>query len=175
MLSSDAGMVLNAEKRRQLAEVALQRKATPGPSDVDAFTPTASGPGPSVLAFVDQRQNGVAEATASEDEDTCSGFFFKRKRKVNVAVPANSASDAPSFREHAPSVSSPRDLVVQEGGGRVPLGAIMARLLLTCPPSSNEPFCPSKIRKGWRAWMKTPYKSTQPSASGTLSLHLVLP
>jgi len=97
-------MVLNAKKRRQLAEVALQRKAAPGPSVVDAFTLVASAPAP-----VDQRQKGVAEAATSEDEDTCSGLIFKRKRKVDDAVLANSASDdrAPSYREDPPNASSP--------------------------------------------------------------------
>jgi len=95
-------MVLNAEKRRQLVEVALQRNVAPGPSDADASTPVASAPGPSAPAPVDHRSKGVAEATASEDEDTCSGLVFKRKRKVDVVVPANSASDdhAPSYREN---------------------------------------------------------------------------
>ena len=162
LLFSYAGMVLNAEKRRQLAEVALQRKVAPGPSDANASTPVASALGPSAPAPVDHRQKGVAEAIASEDEDTCSGLVFKRKRKVDVALPTNSASDdrAPSFRENPPSASSPRDIVGQESGGESASGVIMARLLLTCPPSSNGPLNPSKIGRGWRTWTKTPYKST---------------
>jgi len=64
-------MPLNAEKRRQLAEVALQRKDALGPSDADAATPIASALGPSAPAPIDHRQKGVVEATASEDEDTC--------------------------------------------------------------------------------------------------------
>jgi len=167
-------MVLNAEKRRQLAAVALQLKAAPDPSTTNTPAPATSAPGPSAPTLVDQRQNGVAEAVASKDEDTYSGLIFKRKRKVDVAVPANSTSNyrAPSYREHPPSSSCPRDLVVQEGRGRVPLGAIVARLLLTYPPSSNGSCSPSKIRRGWRAWMRTPYKSTQPNVLGTFSLHL---
>jgi len=112
-------MVLNAEKRRQLAEVFLQHKAALGPSTGDASTATASAPSPSALAPVDHRQKGVVEATAFEDDDTCSGLVFKRKRKGNVAVPANSASDdrAPSFRENPPSAYSPHDIVVQKAGG----------------------------------------------------------
>jgi len=88
-----AGMVLNAEKKRQLAVVALQLKAAPGPSPDDASAPATSAPGPSAPALVEQRQKGVTEAAASEDEDTCSGLVFKRKRKVDVAVPTNSGSD----------------------------------------------------------------------------------
>ena len=112
-LPSYASMVLNAEKRRKLAEVALQRKAAPDPSVADASAPVASAPAP-----VDHRHNRVAEATASEDEDTFLGLVFKRKRKADVAVPAASYSDdrAPSFRENPPSASSPRDLVVPKGG-----------------------------------------------------------
>jgi len=63
---------------------------------------------------------------------------------------------APSFRENPSIAFSPRDIVVHEGGGESASGAIMARLLLTYPPSSNGPYCPSKSRKGWKAWMKTP-------------------
>ena len=59
----------------------------------------------------------MAEATAIKDEDTCSGLAFKRKRKVDAAVPAKSASDDCACREHPPNASSPRDLMVQEGGG----------------------------------------------------------
>jgi len=90
-------MVLNAEKRRQLAIVAAQLKAAPGPS----------APGPSAPAPIDQRLKRVvvvAEVAASEDEDTCSGLVFKRKRKADAAVPAPSSSDGhtPSYREHPP-------------------------------------------------------------------------
>ena len=92
----------------------------------------------------------MVEATASEDKETCSGLVFKRKRGVDVVVLAHSTSDggAPSFRENPPSASSPRDLVVHEGGGRVPLEAILARLLLlSFPPFSRRFFKPSKTGK----------------------------
>jgi len=85
-------MVLNVEKRRELAVVALQLKAASGPSIVDASAPATSALGPSAPALIDQRQKGVVEATTSEDEDTCSGLVFKSKRKGETAVP--------SFREH---------------------------------------------------------------------------
>jgi len=118
-------MVLNAEKRRQLAEVTLRRKVALSPSDVDALAPVDApaaaifAPSPSALALVNHRQKGVVEATASEDEDTCSSLVFKRKRAADVVVPAHSVSDdcAPSFRENPPSASSPRDIVVHEGAG----------------------------------------------------------
>ena len=102
--------------------MALQRKAAPGPSAADASTPAASAPGPFAPTLVDQRQKRVAEFAASEDEDTCSGLVFKRKRKVDVVVPANSSSDdhAPFYRANPPSASFPHDLMVQEGRGRVP-------------------------------------------------------
>ena len=119
LLFSCVGMVRNTENRRQLAEVALQRKAAPGPSDADAPTAAANAPSPSTPAPVDHRQKGVVEATAFEDEETCSGIVFKRKRKADAAVPANLASGdrAPSFRENPPSAYSPCDIVVHEGGG----------------------------------------------------------
>jgi len=88
----------------------------------------------------------VVEANASEDEDTCSGLVFKRKRKFDVAGPANSASDdrSPSFREHPLSASSPCDLVVQEGGGRVPLGQSWRA---SCWPAHLPPKGPSVLPK----------------------------
>ncbi|XP_068477186.1 uncharacterized protein [Phaseolus vulgaris] len=113
------GMVLNAEKRRQLAEVALQRKAAPGSSAADAPTLADNAPGPYALVPVDHRQKGVVKAIAFEDEDTYSGIVFTRKRKADVAVPSPSHLDAhaPSYREHPSNTSFPRDLMVQEGMG----------------------------------------------------------
>jgi len=144
---SCAGMVLNAEKRRHLAEMALRRKATPDPSDAsasasaDALTAAISAPSPSAPALLDHRKKGVVEATASEDEDTCSGLVFKMKRTTDPAVSVHSTSDssAPSFRENPPSVSSPRDIVVHECEGESAYGGDLGM-----PPSSNRPFNPSK-------------------------------
>jgi len=132
-------MVLNAEKRRQLAAVAAQLKAAPGP-----FAPTP----------IDQRLKGVVEVTeaaASEDEDTCSGLIFKRKRKADVVVPAPLGSDgrAPSYKERPPSASSPRDIVVYEGRGRVLQGAIVVSPLLICRPSFSGCWSPSRPKRDW--------------------------
>jgi len=70
-------MVLNVEK------------TTPGPSALD---PSAK----------DKRLKGVAEVVevaSSEDEDTCSGLVFRRKRKADATIPAPSGSDGqtPSY------------------------------------------------------------------------------
>ena len=85
---------------------------------------------------MDHRQKGVVEATASEDEDTCSGLVFKRKRTIDVVTPANSASDerAPSFMENPPSASSPRDIVVHERGGESASGGDHG-----VPPATDQP------------------------------------
>ena len=144
-----ADMVINAEKRRMLAEAAAKRKASVGPSDIDVAAPAGVA---TVAIFApsptDLRQKGAIEATASGDEDTCSGLVFKRKKGADVAVPVHSASDgcASSFRENPPSASSPRDLVVHKGGGKVPLEVTLARLpLLSCLPFSKRFFKPSEI------------------------------
>ena len=113
-------MVLNVEKRKMLAEAASKLKNGVGPSNAPpAPTPATS---PSASTPADLRQKGVVEATASEDEDTCTGLVFKRKRGVDVTVSAHSVSDgcAPSFRENPPSASSPRDLVVTKTEGERP-------------------------------------------------------
>ena len=102
--------MLNAEKRRQLAVVASQLKVAPVPS----------APGPSILgpSSKDKRLKGVAvvaETAISDDEDTCSGLVFRRKRKADDAIPMISGSDgqAPSYKECPPSASSPHNIVVQ--------------------------------------------------------------
>ena len=95
-------------------------------------------------------KKGAVEAIASEDEDTCIGLVFKRKKGADVVAPSHSASDdhAPSFRDHPPSASSPRELMVLESGGRAPLEVVMAcPLLLICPLSSRRFSKPSKSRK----------------------------
>jgi len=131
-------MVLNAKKRRMLAEAVSKLKVGVSPSSANVATlvhappaPTPA-PSPSTLALADLRQKGVVEVAASQDEDTCSSLVFKKKRGTDVAVPVLSASDgcAPSFREKPLSASSPRHLVIHEGGGGVLLEAILARLLL---------------------------------------------
>jgi len=53
LFSSYAGMMLNTEKRRQLAVVTLQLKAAPGPSIVDASTPSTPTPNPFAPTPVD--------------------------------------------------------------------------------------------------------------------------
>jgi len=97
-------MVLNAEKRRHLAVVAAQMKTAPGPSTKD------------------KRLKGVAKAAEvapSEDDDTCSGLVFKRKRKVDATVPAQSGSDgqAPSYRECPPVSLLPATSWCKKVGG----------------------------------------------------------
>jgi len=73
-------MVLNAKKMRHLAEVAFRRKVAPDPSNVDASAPAdALVAAISASAPVDHRQKREVEATASKNEDTCSGIVFKRK------------------------------------------------------------------------------------------------
>jgi len=63
-----------------LAEVALRCKAALRPSDANALAPAdapvvaIAAPSPSAPALMDLRQMGVVEATASEDEETCSGL-----------------------------------------------------------------------------------------------------
>jgi len=135
-------MVLNAEKRRMLAEAASKLKASAGPSGANVAAPAVviPAPTPSAPAPANLRQKGMVEATASEDEDICSGLVFKRKMGVDGCVP--------SFRENPPSASSPFTWWYMKVGGRVPLKAILARLsLLSCSPFSKKFFKPSKTEK----------------------------
>jgi len=103
-------MVLDAEKMRHLAGVAMQKKTAPGPS----------APRPSAPDLKDKRLKRVAEVVEvapSEDDETCSGLVFKKKRKADAAIPVPSDSDgrALSYRECPPNAFSPRNVVVHEG------------------------------------------------------------
>jgi len=99
LLFSCVDMVLNAEKRRMLAEATSKLKAGVGLSDAKAAAPVDAPstpiptPSPSAPAPADLRLKGVVKATAPEDEDTCFGLVFKRKKGADAAVPAQSASD----------------------------------------------------------------------------------
>ncbi|KAK7364532.1 hypothetical protein VNO80_13269 [Phaseolus coccineus] len=67
----------------------------------------------------DLKLNEMVEVAPSDDEDTCSGPLFKRRRKV-VSVPTeHSAADgrAPSQQALPPSPSPPRGIMVQESRG----------------------------------------------------------
>jgi len=148
-------MVLDAEKRRKLGELVTRRKAAL--AGVGTLTPARPPPVATSASIspepapIDHRQKGVVEATVSEDEDTYTGLVFKRKRGTDVTVSAHSSSDgcASFFWEKPPSASSPRALMVHEGGGgRMSLGAILeCLLLLNCLPSSRRFFKPSKAGK----------------------------
>jgi len=117
-------MVLDAEKRNKLVELVACRKAaladagtsTPaGPHLVATSAPISPEPAP-----IDHRQKRVVEATASENEDTCTCLVFKRKRVDDVVAPSLSTLDGHtlSFRENPLNASSPRELIVLEGGGK---------------------------------------------------------
>jgi len=141
--SSYAGMVLNTEKRRQLAVVAAQLKIAPGPS--------ASGP--SAPAPIDQRLKGVvevAEVAPSKDEDTCSGLVFKRKRHRAQMV---------KLLLTGSTLLVPLLLATswcKRVGGRVPLGMTVVSPLLICQPSFSGRCNPSIPKRGWRTWRMTP-------------------
>lgn len=56
-----------------------------------------------------------------------------------------------SFRDNPLSASSPRDLIVHEGGGGGGRESALS-------PSSNEPLDASKTKRWWRAWVGTSSK-----------------
>jgi len=79
--ASYVSMVLDAQKRKNLVALAVQKKT--------ALAPSAK----------DKKLKALAEAAPCEDEETCSGLVFKRKRKYDTAIPVPSDSDgrAPSY------------------------------------------------------------------------------
>jgi len=117
----------HVEKKKHLVVVAMQKKAA------------------SALYAKDKKLKRVAEAAPSKDDETCSGLFFKRKRKVDVAIPVPSDSDgrAPSYRECPPNASSPRDIVVQKGRGESASEGASGILLFILLPANNVAICQS--------------------------------
>jgi len=145
-------MVLNEKKKKKLGELVAKHKAA---ADVGTSTPTnppphaTSAPNSPEPILVDNRQKGVVVETGSKDEDTCAGLVFKRQRVDDVVAPSHSTSDshAPSFRDNPPSASSPRDLIIHEGGGRTLLKVAKCLLPPIFHPSSNKLLGVSRIRR----------------------------
>jgi len=68
-----------------LAEAASKLKAGDGPSN--ALPAPIPVPSLSASTPADLRLKGVVEATAFEDEDTCSGLVLKRKKGFRCRCP----------------------------------------------------------------------------------------
>ncbi|KAK7332477.1 hypothetical protein VNO80_29229 [Phaseolus coccineus] len=108
-----AGMVLSADKKKRLADVLSRRNA-------GGLAPAGpSSPAGAALDRIADKSKRAAPVEVSDDEDTCSGLVFKRKR-VGTATEVSSATEGhpSSFREHPPSASSPPEPILTiEGGG----------------------------------------------------------
>ncbi|KAK7342256.1 hypothetical protein VNO80_25201 [Phaseolus coccineus] len=110
---STKGMVLSADKKKRLADVLSRRNA-------GGLAPAGpSSPAGAALDRIADKSKRAAPVEVSDDEDTCSGLVFKRK-KVGTATEVSSATEGhpSSFREHPPSASSPPEPILTiEGGG----------------------------------------------------------
>jgi len=150
-------MGFNKDKRKKLGELLAKRRAVT--AGVGTSTPRSppnsvtSAPKTTEPAPVDWQKGVVAVVFDSEDKDTCTGLVFKRPRVGEAAAPSHSAFGGltPAFRDNPLSASSPRDLVVHEGGGRPPLKAAQYLLLPSALCSSNKPSSASKTIRCWRA------------------------
>jgi len=173
-----ADITLNEEKNKNLAELLARHKAAAaGIGTSTPPPPITSAPNSSEPASGVNKLKEVVVATGTEDEDTSSGFVFKRKKVGDVEASSHSASDghAPSFGDNPSSPSSPLDLIVQEGGGgRAPLKITRHLPLSSFLPSSNKPLNVFKIEKWWRAWLGASSKTAWLKASGISSSRLVL-
>jgi len=134
---------LDAEKRKHLVVVAMQKK--------NASSPSAK----------DKKLKGVAEVAKvapSEDDETCSGLVFKRKRKVDAAI------QCPHIRmdELPPTGNVPLapPLPAPSWCKRVEVKTLRREtngiLLLICLPSCKRCCDLPELRKGWTTWMMTP-------------------
>ncbi|KAK7342266.1 hypothetical protein VNO80_25212 [Phaseolus coccineus] len=120
------GMVLSADKKKRLADVLSRRNAS------GSAPAGPSSPAGAALEPIAEKSKKAAPVEVSDDEDTCSGLVFKRKR-VGTAAEVSSATEGhpSSFREHPPSASSPPEpILTLEGGGE------------SAPPSGQMPSAP---------------------------------
>jgi len=107
-------MRLGKDKKRKLADLLAKQRAAPtGTSLSIPLAPsTSAAPAPTAGELM-----GLL-AVESDDEDTCTGLVFKRRRVGASAVPSASVSAvAPTFIDHPPSASSPLPVVTLKGGG----------------------------------------------------------
>jgi len=116
-------MGFKKDKKKKLVELLAKRRAAA--AGVGTSTPRSppnsatSAPNTTEPASVDRQKGVVVVVVDSEDEATCTNLVFKRPSVDEAAVPSHFASGelTPAFRDNPPSASSPRDLVVHEGGG----------------------------------------------------------
>jgi len=93
--------MLDTQKRKNLAALAEKKMTT------------------EALSTKGQKLKAMAEATPSEDEETCYGLVFKRKRTDAASNFVHSVSNSRAllYRDFPPNPSLPRDIAVQEGRG----------------------------------------------------------
>jgi len=143
-------MTFNEDKKKKLvALLAKRRVVAAGAGTSNPPPPAPPAPHSSIPAPDGDRLKGVVVAAGTEDEDTSSGLDFKRQRVGDVEAPAHSTFDGhtPSFKDNPLSTSSPRDLIVHEGGGRALLNITRHLPLPRSLPSSNEPLDASKTKR----------------------------
>ncbi|KAK7382312.1 hypothetical protein VNO80_01163 [Phaseolus coccineus] len=89
------GMVLSTDKKKRLADV-LNRRNASGSAPAGPSSPAGAA-----LEPIAEKSKRAAPVEVSNDEDTCSGLVFKRKR-VGTAAEVSSATEGhpSSFREH---------------------------------------------------------------------------
>ena len=154
-----AGMVLNEEKSKRLAEVIARRAGAlddaggSAPSALLATVPLATTPASPIPAPAKKDKEVVA--IESDDEDTGEGLVFKRQRVVVVATSHSATDSRPaSFRDHSHSASSPACSSRSKVVGRAPPEMTKCRPLLSYPLLSSMPSRASKRKEQRRLWMK---------------------
>jgi len=155
-------MEFNKDKKKKLVErLAKRRAAATGVGTSSPTTPppsATSAPNTTKPAPVHNRQKRVVAVVVDlEDGDICTGLVFKRLRVGEAVAPSHSTSGGftPTFRDNPLSASSPRHLIVHEGGGRVPLEARKCLPLPNSLPFSKKTSNVFKTKRLWRAWRAT--------------------
>ena len=176
MLFPCADMVLNAEKRRMLAEGASKRKTDVDPFAVDAsaplmvlLRPLLSKALPLWLLWV-KGKNGQWRPLPLRTR-TLVLALSSRGNELSVLrfQPTRPQMTAPPASERIPqALLLLVTLWCTRARGRMPLQMPLACLLqLIYPPSSNRPSYPSKTGGWWKVWAKTSCRGVQLKALGS--------
>ena len=137
---SHADMVLDAQKRKNLAALAIQKKTAPAPSAKD------------------KKLKVMAKVAPSKDEETCLSFVFKRKRKADTAIPvlSNSNGRAPSYWECPPMPPLPTTLWCRRAKVKALGRETSGNPFLAYLPSYKRCCTLPGLKRGRRIWRRIP-------------------
>jgi len=132
--------MLDAQKRRNLAALAKQKKSVLAPS------------------VKEQKLKAVAEVASFKDEETCSGLVFKKKRKLMLPSlsPLTRMVELPLTGTAHLTPPLLGKLWYRRAEVRVPQRETSGTPPQTQPPSYKRCCSPPKSKGGWKTWRRIP-------------------